>query len=42
MLFVGLALSQSVTAGLVVIGAVMAVESVITSYLVAWFNKRNA
>lgn len=40
MLFVGLTWIASVFVALAVVGLGMAVESVITSYLVAWFNTK--
>ncbi len=36
MLFAGLSMSVSVTTGLIVVGAAMAAESVLTSYLATW------
>jgi len=39
LLFAGLALRVSVETALIVVGAVLAVESVMTSYLATWFNK---
>lgn len=41
MLFIGLTWSESIFRALVIVGAVMAIESVITSYLAAWVNARN-
>jgi hypothetical protein len=38
MLFAGLSLSVSVATALTVTGAVMAAESVLTSYLATWFT----
>lgn len=38
MLFIGLTLNVSVATALMVTGAVMALESVITSYLATWLN----
>lgn len=40
MLFVGLVMSVSVATGLVVVGAAMALESVLTSYIAGWFGLR--
>ena len=42
MLFVGLTLSVSVATALVVIGAIVAAESVITSYLATWLSWKGA
>ena len=36
MLFIGLCLSKSAATALISVGAVMAVESVVTSYLATW------
>lgn len=41
LLFVGLAWGVSIATGLTVVGGVMIVESVITSYLAGWINSRN-
>lgn len=40
MLFIGLTWSESIYRALVIVGAVLAIESVITSYLAAWVNSR--
>jgi hypothetical protein len=40
MLFVGLAVSVSAETALVIVGAAIAGESVITSYLAAWIGAR--
>jgi hypothetical protein len=40
MLFVGLAWFASISIALIVVGAGMAIESVITSYLAVWFGSR--
>lgn len=40
LLFAGLSLTVSVATALVVVGAVLAAESVITSYLAMWFSAR--
>ncbi len=40
MLFVGLTWSVSVFVALIVVGAGIAIESVITSYLALWFGSR--
>lgn len=40
LLFIGLALGVSVATALTVVGAVVAGESVITSYLATWFRER--
>ena len=40
LLFVGLSGSASVFAACAVVGAAMAIESVITSYLAAWLNAK--
>ncbi len=40
MLFVGLTWSVSVFVALIIVGAGIAVESVITSYLALWFGSR--
>jgi len=40
MLFGGLAWSVSIATALVVAGAVITVESVITSYLATWFSEK--
>jgi len=40
MLFVGLTWSASLFLALTVVGASMAIESVITSYMATWFNER--
>lgn len=39
LLFVGLTIGVSVATALIVCGAAMAVESVLTSYLLAWMMK---
>lgn len=39
LLFAGLAVRVSVETALIVVGAALAVESVMTSYLATWFNK---
>ncbi len=39
LLFIGLALGVSVATALSVIGAVIVLESVVTSYMAAWSNK---
>ena len=41
MLFVGLTWSASLFTALTVVGAIMAVESVITSYMAQWIKARN-
>ncbi len=40
LLFAGLALSVSIATALVVVGAVMAGESMLTSYLAGWLKSR--
>jgi len=40
MLFGGLAWGVSTATALVVVGAVIAIESVITSYLAIWFSEK--
>lgn len=40
MLFIGLALSVSAATALIVVGAAIAGESVLTSYLAAWIGAR--
>jgi len=42
MLFIGLVLGDSMATALMVVGAVVAVESVITSYLAQWIKKRRS
>ena len=42
LLFIGLALGVSVATALSVVGAVLAVESVLTSYVAAWISTRKA
>lgn len=42
LLFVGLSFSVSVATALVVVGAVLAFESVLTSYVAAWISTRKA
>ena len=42
LLFLGLAWGVSVATGLTVVGAVIAGESVITSYLAQWIKARNS
>ncbi len=39
LLFAGLALRVSVETALIVVGAALAAESVVTSYLASWLNK---
>lgn len=39
LLFAGLSLGVSVATAMIVIGAVMAAESVLTSYVVGWMDK---
>lgn len=41
LLFVGLSLRVSVATALIVIGAVITLESVFTSYLATWFSLRD-
>ena len=40
MLFIGLAIYKSIPLALTITGGAMALESVLTSYLVAWINER--
>lgn len=40
LLFLGLSISVSVATALSVVGAVLAVESVLTSYVAAWISTR--
>ncbi len=42
MLFVGLSMSVSVATALTIVGAVLAVEAVLTSYVAAWISMRKA
>lgn len=42
LLFLGLSISVSVATALSVVGAVLAVESVLTSYVAAWISTRKA
>lgn len=42
MLFAGLTLSVSIATALIVTGAVMALESVITSYLATWLSMQQS
>ena len=41
-LFIGLALRVSVATGLIIVGAAMTIESVITSYLAHWIKVRSS
>lgn len=42
MIFIGLALSVSVATALIITGAAMALESVITSYLATWLTMQQS
>ncbi len=42
LLFLGLSISVSVATALSVVGAVLAIESVLTSYVAAWISTRKA
>ncbi len=42
LLFLGLSISENIATALSVVGAVLAVESVLTSYVAAWISTRKA